>query len=263
MQTTTKLAANLACAAVVVAAFLGCGGGGGGGGGSATVSGNVSSASTAAGKTSKATWLARVGEELLGLARQTYAAMSDTSLIGILVTVAHGTSQATATTDSMGDFSFPNAPTGSITVSFSRGTCNAFLGLSDVIDGSTLQLQNVTIACNTANPAGVGETFQGVLENIPASQNGNLNVCAFGGGKNHVRAVKTDTNTTFENSTGGAAAFSDFAEGDLIEVTGQRHGVGSLSAINAMTLKRIASGNTDQCLTIQTPTPAPSSTPTP
>lgn len=264
MQTMTRSPMVLgSCIALVVAVFVGCGGGGGGGNGAgATVTGNVSSAATAANETANNTWLARLGEDLLGFARRVHAAMEDTSVNGIMVTVAHGKNQMVGMTDAMGDFRVGDVPTGSVIVSFSRGACNAPVPIDDMIDGSTLQLVNVTIRCNSATPAAVVETFQGVLENIPASQNGNLNVCAFGGASNHVRAVKTDTNTSFENSNGGAASFSDFAEGDLVEATGQRKGIGTFTALTATTLRRIGSGNTDPCKSIPTPTPASSSTPT-
>ena len=248
---------------VAVAAAVGCGGGGGGGGaGSATVSGNVSNASTSSVQSEKRSWLAWASEEVLGLARRVYAAAANTTPGGITVTVTAGGGNASAMTDSAGDFSVGGAPTGDVTVSFARGNCDASIPLSDVTDGSTLDMKGVAIACNTGNVSELDETFRGVLENKPASDNGNLNVCAFGGGGNHIRAVKTKNGTLFENSAGGAATFADLQDGDLIEVSGVREGIGGNSAVNAATLKIISSGQTGNCQGLSTPTPESTSTPT-
>jgi hypothetical protein len=269
MKRESKWRALALGTALAAAAAFGCGGGGGGGGGgssggTATISGGVTNASTSEKETAKTTWLARLGEEMLGLAKRAYAAATvDTSLDGITVTVSEGSIQAASVTDNLGDFAVDNAPTGDVTVAFSRGNCRASVSLPDVADGSAVQLQNTTVDCNAANPGKIEETFQGVLEHKPASPNGNLNVCAFGGGGNHVRAVNTDSSTQFEDANGGAASFGDLQDGDLIEATGQREGVGSSSTLVAATVKRIASGHTDQCKNIATPTPVPTSTPTP
>ena len=235
---------------------IGCGGGGGGGGGGgATVSGNLTSASTAA-RESKATWLARLGEEILGFARRAYAAV-DNTLGGVTVTVSRGGSQATATTGADGHFDVGGAPSGDVTVSFTRGSCDATLSLPDVADGSTLVLQNTTLTCNDASPGKISEAFQGVILNKPNSPNGNLQVCAFGGGGNHIRAVKTDSAEFVGTS------FAALQVGDLIEATGDRAGKGANSTLFAASIQKVGTSSTGNCAGIPTPTPEPTSTATP
>jgi hypothetical protein len=243
--------------ALIAAVTFGCGGGGGGGGGAgtATVSGNLTSASTAANE-SKSTWLARLGEEILGLARRAYAAV-DNTLGGVTVTVSHGGSHATGVTQSNGDFEVGGAPSGDVTVSFARGSCDATLSLPDVADGSTIDLQNTSLTCNSASPGKIAETFEGVILNKPNSPNGNLNVCAFGGGGNHIRAVKT------EGATFVGTSFEALQEGDLIEATGERAGNGANSTLFASSVQKVGTSSTGNCAGIPTPTPAPTDTPTP
>jgi len=236
------------------ATMLGCGGGGGGGGGSARISGNVSNASTTERETARSTWLARLGEELLGLARRAYAAVDDT-VAGISVKVNRGSSEGDDVTDPQGDFDIRNAPSGDVTVSFARGSCNASLSLPDVADDSTIDLGDVTVACNDASPGKIAETFQGVILNKPGSPNGNLNVCAFGGGGNHIRAVKTN------DADFVGTSFDDLKEGDLIVLTGERAGNGANSTMFASSVGKIGTSGTGNCAGIPTPTPEPTSTP--
>lgn len=260
-QSTWHTAGIIALGGLISA---GCGGGGdgGGGAGTATVSGNLASASTAAVRAEKRSWLAWAGEEVLGLARRAYAQVTDSSLDGVTVTVSGGAGAASATTDGEGDFEIPGAPTGDVTIGFARGSCRATISLPDVVDGSVLTLHDVAVNCDDGTVAELDETFQAVLQNKPASPNGNLNVCAFGGGGNHVRAVKTKNGADFEDPSGAPATFADLEEGDLIEVTGQRSGVGANSALDASLVKIIASGQTGKCSGLPTPTPEPTSEPT-
>jgi hypothetical protein len=92
---------------------------------------------------------------------------------------------------------------------------------------------------------------------VQSFPNGNLNVCAFGGGGNHIRAVKT-RRSDFENSGGDSLTFMDLQEGDLIEVTGERAGIGANSAVDASNVTLISSGNdTGKCAGLAAPTPSP------
>lgn len=245
---------GLAAAALVVATTAGCGGGGGGGGGgNATVSGNVTNASTSERQSEKRTWLAFLGEEVIGLARRAYAAV-DSSLGGITVRVSAGGDESDGVTGDNGDFDV-SSPSGDVTVRFARGSCDASLSLPDVAEGSAIDLQNVTVNCNDANPGKVAETFQGVILNKPGSPNGNLNVCAFGGGGNHTRAVKT-SGAEFVGTS-----FADLAVGDLIESTGERAGNGGNSTLFATSVRKVGTSSTGQCAGIATPTPEPTETP--
>jgi hypothetical protein len=243
--------------ALAAATTLGCGGGGGGGGGgTARITGNVADATTSARETAHTTWLARLGEELLGLARRAYAAVDDT-IGGIAVKVKKGSSESDGLTDDQGDFDVPGAPSGDVTVSFGRGNCEASLPIPDVVDGSTIELQDVSVDCDNAQPDKFVETFQGVILNKPGSPNGNLNVCAFGGGGNHIRAVKT-TDADFVGTS-----FDDLAEGDIIESTGTRAGNGANSTLFATSVQKVGTSSTGNCGTIPTPTVEPTTTATP
>lgn len=244
------LVAGILAAAVTV----GCGGGGGGvESGTAVIGGNVSSSSAAV-QGEKRTWLAWLADEVLGVVKQAYAA----AVGGLDVSVEGPGRRASAVTDDGGNFSVGGAPTGDVSVVFSRGNCRASVPVSDVSNGSTLDLRDVTVSCNSARVRQLAETFQGVLLNKPASPNGNLNVCASGGGGNHVRAVKTRSGATFENTS-----FEDLQEGDLLEVSGEREGIGAFSALEASLVRVIGSGDTGNCQSLPTPTPEPTATPTP
>lgn len=240
--------------ALALVATLGCGGGGGGGGGNARITGNVSDATTSARETGRSTWLARIGEELLGLARRAFAAVDDT-VGGITVKVNRGSSESDDVSQDDGDFDVPNAPSGDVTVTFARGNCEASLPIPDVADGSTIDLQDVSVDCDNAHPDKIVETFRGVIENKPSSPNGNLNVCAFGGGGNHIRAVKTDE-AVFDGTS-----FDDLAVGDIIEATGQRAGNGANSTLFASSVRVVGTSSTGNCGNIPTPTPEATNTP--
>jgi hypothetical protein len=268
-----RFAVHLFCVAALVGTPLGtgCGGGGGGGGGgsgsgTAAIMGNVSSTSTAGLDAEKRSWLAWAEEELLGLARRAYAAPK-AGPAGVSVQVAGNGRNSSADTDGNGHFTIGNAPTGDVMVSFGSGDCEAPVALNDVTNGSTLNMRNVAIDCNRATVGELDETFQAVIENKPVSANGNLNVCAFGGGGNHIRAVKT-REAEFENSGGEPLTFNDLQDGDLIEVTGRRAGIGANSAVDASMVTLVSSGQeTGNCAGLPTPTPVatgtPSETPSP
>jgi hypothetical protein len=258
MKTDDKGLRRLAMAAALAAATtFGCSGdGGGGGGGTARITGNLSSASTAAAPSAKRAWIARLGEELLGLARRAYAAV-DSSLGGVAVTVHRGSSSDDDVTDDGGDFDVPGAPSGDVVVTFHRDNCDASLSLPDVAEGSTVDLRDTTLDCDSARPGKIAETFQGVILNKPSSPNGNLNVCAFGGGGNHTRAVKTNSADFIGTS------FQDLQEGDLIEATGERAGNGANSTLFASSVEKVGTSGTGNCAGIPTPTPEPTETPEP
>jgi hypothetical protein len=179
--------------------------------------------------------LAWAAEELFGLAREAYAAANST-LGGVKVSVVGPGGTSSTDTDANGRFTVQDAPTGDVIVSFHRGECDASVPLNDVSDGEIVHMNSVTFDCGRATVADLTETFQGVIDNKPASPNGNLNVCAETDGGNHVRAVKTG-HAQFEGTS-----FADLQEGDLIEVTGQRAGVGANSAVDASTIQLVQSG---------------------
>jgi len=247
---------------LIVALLLGCGGGGGGGGESSTIKGNLSSAPSASIRPERRSWLARVGEELLGIGRRVFA-QSGTDLGGVEVqaSVVNG-GKATDTTDVQGDFLLPGAPTGNVTVIFSRGSCQGEVILPDVTRDAVLTLNDVSFVCSDAHPSKVSETFRGVIRNVPGSPNGNLNVCVASGGGVRTRAVKLK-NAAIQDASGVQTSFNSLEDCQLIEADGVREGLGTSSALDADTVRILGAGNRDDCSGQGTPTPVETATPTP
>jgi hypothetical protein len=232
-------------------------GGGGDGGERARIQGAVSNASTAAVERDQG-WLAWASERVFRIVQIAFAQTSDTSLGGITVTVTSANGSASDETDATGNFTVSSGPTGDVDVRFRRDTCDQDVPLDDVTDGSTITLDSVTFDCSGATPASVHETFRAVVRNVPESPNGNVNACVRSGGQNRTRIVKLKNDPTI---TGGT-----LAEGDLIDVDGDREGRGENSAVVAETIAIVGRGTRDECSgTVFTPTetPVPDASPTP
>jgi hypothetical protein len=244
-------------ATMILALLVGCGGGGGGGE-SSTIKGNLTSAPSASIRPQRPSWLARIGDDFIGVGRRVFAA---TVLGGVQVqaSVVNG-GKATDATDDQGDFLLPGAPTGNVTVVFSRGSCQGEVILPDVTRDAVLTLNDVSFDCSNAHPSKVSETFRGVIRNVPGSPNGNLNVCVASGGRARTRAVKLN-NTEIQDANGVPSSFNALADGQLIEADGEREGLGTSSALDAVTVRILGAGNRDDCTGQGTPTPVASPTP--
>lgn len=253
--------------ALTVALAVGCGGGGGGGGGdgggrSSTIQGNMSSAPSASIQPELRRWLAWASEEILGLARRAFA-QSSSDLGGVQVR-ASGVSGSgvTDTSDDQGNFALPGSPTGNVTVVFSRGRCQGEMILPDMTNDAVVTLEDVDFDCTGARPAKVSETFQGVIRNVPASPNGNLNVCVASGGNELTRIVKLN-DTAIQDANGTPTSFNNLEKGQLIAADGEREGLGTSSALDADTVRILSAGHSDDCLAENTPTPETTETPAP
>lgn len=252
---------KLATVTLIAAIAGGCGGGGGGGGSSSTINGNVSNASTSSLQPSSRRWLARVRDELLGFVTRAFAANGALDGITVQGSSADG-SVATATTDTAGDFRLGGAPTGNVTVRFSRGRCDGGVVLPDVTADAVLTLQDVAFDCSGAHPSKVAEVFPAVVRNVPSSPNGNLNVCVTSGGGSRTRVVKIK-NAALEDASGNPANFSSVVVGERIEASGEREGLGTSSALDAKTVKLLGEAGGNPCAGQSTPTPLATGTPTP
>jgi hypothetical protein len=244
----------------------GCGGGGSGVGSNTVIDGNVATASTAAAERGRRHWLARLGEEILILARTAYAQVADTSLAGIDVTVSGTGGTLTDTTDVNGAFSIGGAPNGDVVAQFRRGSCTGQVSLPDVTGTSTVTLENLIFNCSETTPARVSETFQGVALNVPASANGNFTVCVSSGGISRNRVVKIQ-GATFENQNGNTIPFGDLLPGDRLLAIGAREELGASSTLAAATVRILGSGSPSDCsgagfgpTATPTRTPAPTAT---
>jgi hypothetical protein len=167
---------------------------------------------------------------------------------------------ATDLTDDAGSFVLGGSPTGNVTVVFSRDRCQGEVIFPDVSNNSVLTMEDVTFDCTGARPAKVSETFRGVIGNVPSSRQGNLTVCVFSGNARRIRVVKLN-DAVVEDSSGTPTSFDDLADGQLIEASGDREGLGSSSALDAETVKIVGAGNPDDCAPPSTPTPSATETP--
>ncbi|MGH7899080.1 MAG: hypothetical protein ACREQQ_14085 [Candidatus Binatia bacterium] len=231
----------------IVILVIGCGGSGGGGGVAAqtsTIRGQVASASTASTDRGSRGWMVRLAEEAFGLAKRAFA---DTALAGIAVQANGSSGQpVAASTDDTGAFELEGAPTGNVTVTFTRGGCQGEIVLPDVTADSTLGIRNVAFDCTGAVPASVIETFRATIVDAPASPDGDLVVCAASGGGNRTRVVEIH-DAAITNAGGTPGNVSDLEAGQLIDVSGERLGVGSSSALDASNLTIVSGGNPVAC----------------
>jgi hypothetical protein len=253
---------EIAAVGALVALAFACGGGGGGGGngpggGSGTIQGNISSASTAAMVREPRSWIARLGRELDGFAREAFAA-SDVSGVQVRASGV-GASGVTDLSDDTGAFTLLGSPTGNVTVIFSRDRCQGEVILPDVANGSVLIMEDVTFDCTGAEPATVSETFRGVARTVPSSREGSLTVCVSSGNFSRLRVV-TLQDVVVRDSNGTPTNFNNLAAGQLIETSGDRQAHGSSSVVAASTVKILGTGS-DDCPGPSTPTPGATETP--
>jgi hypothetical protein len=202
-------------------------------------------------------WLARVGRELDGFARQAFAA-SELSDVQVRASSAR-TSAVTDLTDDTGAFTLVGAPTGNVTVVFSRDRCQGEVILPDVTNDSVLVIEDVSFDCTGAEPARVSETFRGVTRDVPSSRERGLTVCVASGDASRLRMV-TLQNVVVRDSTGTPTNLSNLAVGQLIETSGDRQALGSSSVVAASTVK-ILGASTNDCSEPSTPTPSRTESP--
>jgi hypothetical protein len=260
MKQTFRFGIAVAASGALIAIACGGGGGGGGsdGGPSSTIQGNVSNASTTAAPAERRSRLALLGEELVGFVRPAFAA---SSVSGVEVRAnGAGRSGITDVTDDSGAFNLAGSPIGNVTVVFSRDRCQGQVILPDVTNNAVMTMEDVTFDCTGARPAKVSETFRGVIGNVPASHQGNLTVCVLSGDARRTRVVKLN-GAVIEDSNGTPTSFDDLADGQLIEASGDREGLGSSSALDAETVKIVGAGDPDDCASPSTPTPSATETP--
>lgn len=171
----------------------------------------------------------------------------DTSLSGIEV-VAQSDRQVTATTNAQGGFSLPDSPTGQVLVTFTRGAgCTGSFVLGNVISRSSLTLDNVTVTCGAATVNQIVETFNGVTRDDPPSIATPLDLCVRVGEDNQRRAVDAQSADIFDVD-GSATTFEQFADENLLEVTGTRPGPGeSAGELEASTIRIIEGDVFDPC----------------
>jgi hypothetical protein len=253
--------AGMSAGGTLLALMLGCGGGGGGGAASSTIRGNLASAPDASIQPLRKSWLAWAEDEILGVARRAFAQSSDLGGVEVRATAVDGSS-ASDSTDDRGDFEVRGSPTGNVTVIFSRGRCQGEVILPDMSRDAVVTLEDVDFDCTGARPAKVEEAFRGVIRNVPSSPNGNLNVCVAAGAGRRTRVVKLN-DTAIQDANGTPTSFNNLAEGQLIEASGEREGLGASSALDAETVKILGEGNRDDCGGQSTPTPAVTETPEP
>jgi hypothetical protein len=233
---------------------FGCGGDGNGdspGPGGSTITGNVSTASTASAQRARSTWLAWLGENVVGLARTVYAQTTDTSLGGITVIARGDGREVSDLTDSSGGFVIADAPTGDVAVIFRRGACEASLPLGNVLSNSTIVLEDTDFGCpagsnaGTADAGGIFESFVGVIrnENDPESA---VTLCVRQGSDDRDRDVDL-SDARLEDENGRSTSFASFRDNDLVQVSGERIGAGDAFEFFADVVSLEDRDVTDQC----------------
>ena len=201
MTSQSRRALLGAAALLVTVLAFGCGKDSPGPGAS-TVSGNVSTATT-------------------GL---------DVSLRGITVIARGSGGETSDITDSAGGFILSGAPTGEISLTFRRGSCEAALAFGGVISSSTLTISNVSFNCPsgtaTVSAGGVSEKFLGVVRGEPSSPDADMKVCTRVGSDDRSRHITPD-GASVQDQGGQPTTFSDIQKRDLLEVQGDRSGPGN------------------------------------
>ncbi len=235
-------------AVLVASAGFGCGHDSPGAGG-AVVSGNVSTASAAALR-ERSSWLARIGEEVFGLARTAHAQTASTALGGITVVVRGGGREVSDLTDDSGNFNVVDAPTGDVLVLFRRSSCEAELPLSGVLSNSTIALGNVSFVCvssaGTATASSIQEQFSAVIRNDPDTQD-DVRTCVRRGGNDTDRHIDMD-GATFFGDSGNQVDFGDLQIHDELDVAGTRSAPGETFTFTTSTVHVHRHNVKDDCL---------------
>ena len=169
----------------------------------------------------------------------------DTSLAGITVKVERDRA-VTTTTDAAGGFTLIDAPTGDVIVTFTRGACSSSFVLEQLISRSSLTLGGITIACGSATVGSIVETFRAVINDDPPSPATPIHNCVRVGDDNQFRDVDGSTATVIDRD-GSVANFDRLAEENLIEVTGNRAGVGVAGITDATSIRIIEGDVIDPC----------------
>ena len=232
MRVRSTVGSVLGVVVLTIAMGMGCGGDNKSPGpGGSTITGNVATASTASLEKSRRTWLAWVGENLVGLARTAYAQVIDTSVDGVTVVVRGGGREVSDLTGTSGDFVVTNAPTGDVDVIFRRGGCEATLPLGNVISNSTITLQDADFSCPSGSgtgtidaAGGIFETMQGVIRNDDDPET-EVTLCVRQGNDDRDRDVDF-SEANLEDEDGRSTSFAAFRTNDLVEVSGERSGSG-------------------------------------
>jgi hypothetical protein len=240
-------------AVLALALTIGCGSDrhGSPGPGGATFTGTVSSANTASVARLRSTWLAWLGEHVLGFARPAYAQARDISLGGITVIVRGGGREVSDLTDSSGGFVVSDAPTGEVSVLFRRGSCEGSLPIGGVVSTSTLTLVGVSFLCSpgsdvaTVSLADLGERFNGVTRDNPSDQS-QVRLCTRVGNDDVLRTISVEGADIFDTG-GSATTFADLEEHDLLQIDGFRSGTGSSFAFDTQRVQVKEHNVTDEC----------------
>jgi hypothetical protein len=131
-------------------------------------------------------------------------------------------------------------------VTFTRGTCSSSFVLDNVISRSSLTLNGITIACDSATVGSIAETFRAVIHDDPPSPATPIHACVRVGDDNQFRDIDAST-ASVTDPGGNAATFGDLAEENLIEATGNRPAVGAAGVLDATAIQIIEGDVIDPC----------------
>jgi len=241
--------------AYALAVTFGCGSDrhGSPGPGGSTFTGSVTNASTTAVARERSTWLAWLGENLLLMARSAYAQTTNTTLGGITVIARGDGREISALTDTNGGFQIANAPTGTVTVVFRRGSCEGSVDMGGVISNSTLNLVGVTFTCAPGSSAGavtiadVGERFEGVTRDDPTDQSSSAVRLCTRVGNDDVLRTTSFVGASFFDTGGSPSTFGNLDQHDLLQIDGFRSGPGTNFTFSTQRVETLQHDVTDEC----------------
>jgi len=252
MRRSRRIRLGSVLSALALGLTLGCGHDrhGSPGPGGSTFTGTVSNASTAAAASARSTWLAWLGEEILGFARPAHAQATDTTLGGITVIARGDGREVSDLTDSSGRFTISDAPTGEVTIVMRRGSCEGSLPIGGVISTSTLTLVDASFTCNGSvgdvTVADIGESFVGVTRDEPSDRT-QVRLCTRVGSDDVLRSVSVPLSATIVDSGGGPATFSDIRQHDELQIDGFRSASGDSFAFDTQRVQIQQHDVTDEC----------------
>ena len=115
-----------------------------------------------------------------------------------------------------------------------------------MISRSSLTLGGITIGCGSATVGSIAEMFRAVINDDPPNPATPIHNCVRVGDDNQFRDVDGSTATVIDRD-GSVANFDRLAEENLIEVTGNRAGVGVAGITDATSIRIIEGDVIDPC----------------
>lgn len=185
--------------------------------GGSTVSGNVSSATTP----------------------------GDTTLGNIVVEV-RGDGQSSTTTDSAGNFTVLDAPTGEIELVLRRGACEAVFPIDSVSSRGNLDFVDIVFDCGGLDFLLVLESFEAILREDADSRIEPVRACVRVGDDDRTREIDAETATIIDDDD-DIGSIGNLDENDRVGIEGDRNGSGRAATFIASEVRVLETDARDPC----------------